>query len=295
MRWPRPGFDLYLGTSKAFKWLAGYGDTGRPQVALPYQNILDTYLFHGRRDLPVGLERHVGFERELRETLPGCSMLTGLPFMDLMVEKQRSWIRRDLRYRVLLLHPGGYRNVITAPGEDKQRCLAAQRALYARILAALPPDAEMVLKIHPLAARYHDAEANAPLAEAMGFRIAEGWLGDVLFDCDVVLSLGSSSLFEIAGLGIAHWVLPFFSDTRTRYYSEFASMFLVDDAQLARVLADRCAPQWTSPTERAFMARLSQVCDGRAVERALQCIPGARDCASNHGGKRQTDAWGMRP
>ena len=267
-----PGFDLYLSTTKGFPWLAACAPKDKPQVAVGYQNILDTFSFRGQANLPKDCPGTIAFADELRQAYPKNRFAAGLPFMDYLYHRHRATRRTDDTFHALLLHPGGWRNVVTLPSDGQETCLRKQEALYRRVIRCLPPGARLTLKIHPLAARYHDAEANRPIAEALGIDIAEGWLGDILFQCDAALSAGSSSLFEVLPFGIPHWVLGFLGGERVEFYKEFNAVYLDSEDALRRVLAERRQPEWTAPEEVAFVENLTAVSDGKATQRVLDVI-----------------------
>lgn len=264
----RKNFDAYISTIKDFPWLEQRGSNNIPQIALPYQNILDGYSFRGRRDISLKLSNDVSYGHELRQKYPDQYEEIGLPYADPLIMKMKETKKgSQLSNKILFLHPGGWRNVITSKKDDKITCIEKQRKLYKKIINCLPEDKKMVLKIHPLAAKWHDAESNALLADELGFEIADGWLGDIIFDCDAILSLGSSSYFEIAGLNIPYYILGFLGGERAQYYQSLKGSYIEFEEVLSKKLLD--TSHECSKNDDCYNKSLY---DGRSTERALKLV-----------------------
>lgn len=100
--------------------------------------------------------------------------------------------------------------MVSQDGDTYETCLANQRALYEQALALLPSGWTLGLKIHPLAAAWHDVATNQPICDALGITLHPGdWPGKYIFAYDAIISLGSSLIFENIGSGVPCFIASF--------------------------------------------------------------------------------------
>ncbi len=263
--------DLFVSTTKGFPWLNQMKEHGRPRIAVGYQNFLGTYFAIDNESFPSEAPPQLEIEQQLRSTCSARWEETGLPFMDAYFDRKRTGADPP-RPRVLLLHPGGYRDVITRMGENRRESYRLQREFYEQLLMALPPGIGLDVKMHPLAARYHDLPAHREFAIDLNIGLVDGFLGDLLFDYKAILSVGSSAFVEVIPFGRALWILDYFSRERTQLYSSFPSLLIADEEQLSHVLQHNLQPEFADPFEKAFMRRLGALADGKATKRVLRII-----------------------
>jgi hypothetical protein len=265
--------DLFVSTTKGFPWLNMMATFGKPRVAIGYQNFLGTYFHTTDGRFPDQCLPNISFERKIRRTTEAGWIESGLPFLDNYVDRFCAAIdRKNSINKVLFLHPGGYRNVFTQKGESKKSCYRKQRAFYKNLLDQMPAYMKLYIKIHPLAARYHDNEAHKELLSDLGIETIEGFLGDYLFDFGTVLSLGSSAAFEILPFGISFWILDYYSNTRTQLYSDFSSFTVKSDEDLSSRLKMNPDRGSLNEFERDFTRRIKNTADGYATDRVVKLI-----------------------
>lgn len=266
--------NLFVSTTKGFPWLNSMAEFGKPRIAIGYQNFLGTYFYTRSGKFPNNCPPDLTYEKKVRETINAEWIEAGLPFLDSYVKRYKITPvhSKNSRNKVLLLHPGGYRNVLTRMGESKAASYQKQREFYKSILDYIPADMSLYVKMHPLAARYHDKASHEDFASDLELTPIEGFLGDILFDFDAVLSLGSSSLFEIVPFGIPLWVLNYFSKERTQLYSELPGLLIDNDKELKEKLYKREKQKFIHNFEIDFTQRLFKVADGHATDRVMQVI-----------------------
>jgi len=261
--------DAFISTTKGFVWLNQFSNEGKLRVAIGYENFLSTYFSVDNNLFPQEAPSLLRSEEDIQKNSTVLWIETGLPFVDAYFQRRRVVASSN---KVLLLHPGGYRNVITKMGESRESCYAAQLRLYRTILNALPPLMSMDIKLHPLAAVYHDRTAHDEFAADLDVGIVEGFLGDLLFDYHVILSLGSSALFEILPFNRRLWLLDFFGKERTNQYTDMKCLFIKDIDDLRNKLASNAEPLFSDLFENKIYKTLVRTADGRSTSRILDIL-----------------------
>lgn len=140
---------------------------------------------------------------------------------------------------VLIFHPGGYRDIITKSSDSQQKSYKAQYEFIKKIcLPILNNGLIAVIKIHPLCAIFHDYEDVCEISNKFlkdySFnkdkivilkRDALYW--KYAFNSRFILSLGSSSLYELWSVGIKNvFICNFFGNERSNKFNFFKSIFL---------------------------------------------------------------------
>lgn len=222
-------FDIVLSVNKCFQELSAFSNGKTLLVALPYQNIPDLYISRCF-SLPHALSPEADHLFELRKLATTAKVdwfHSGLPFVDMLVEKRSETPCPGSQKRVLLLHPGGRRGVVSNDGDSYDTCLGNQRALYKRVQQQLPAGWKLGLKIHPLAAKWHDVETNQPICDELGIALHPGdWPGQYIYAYDAIISLGSSLIFENTGSGVPCFVAGFLGGARVDYYTSLSEFYL---------------------------------------------------------------------
>lgn len=233
-------FDVVLSVNKCFKELNTFSNGKTVLVALPYQNIPDLYI-NKNFSLAPQLSAEADYLFTLRKSALSRSWFhSGLPFSDSLAHKKENEnLHSGLRKRVLLLHPGGRRGVISQDGDTYETCIANQRAMYEKVLALLPKGWSLGLKIHPLAAAWHDVVTNQPICDTLGITLHPGdWPGKYIFAYDAIISLGSSLIFENIGSGVPCFIASFLGGPRESYYSSLSAFYLESPDELRGVLVN---------------------------------------------------------
>jgi len=127
--------------------------------------------------------------------------------------------------RVLLLHPGGYRGVVTDYGASKKISNLQNSKFIKSICETLETNGyECLIKIHPLHAKFHGEKdlnsivRNLNLKKTKVLGPYEGYF-DLLNNCKFVLSCGSTSIHEIMSMGYKNiFLINFFGTSRTSEY-----------------------------------------------------------------------------
>ncbi len=141
---------------------------------------------------------------------------------------------------VLIFHPGGYRDIVTALGASKAVSYSQQKELIEQIcLPLIEVGLKPVLKIHPLRARFHDLadvqkiirqieiERKLP-RESIQSIGPEAWYWPYALRSRFVLTFGSSSIYELWTVGLSNvFVSSFLGDaSRTKKFEFFDSIYL---------------------------------------------------------------------
>lgn len=264
-------FDLLLATTKGFPWLNELSDVGRLRIAVPYQNFLHAYYaISSSQCFPSSALPDGEFEEKLLAGSLGVShVAVGLPYLDSYYQAAQ---RRKPVDAVLLLHPGGYRNIFTRQGASREESYSKQIAVYRTLLDCLPPGLDLTIKLHPLAARYHDRQAHEVLAKQVNINYTDQWYGEVFCNYRAILSFGSSALFETLPFNRQFWILTFCGTERTRLYEHLGSFMVHTPERLREILATDVSPKITIESEARFVDKLTSLADGNAVQRALEVI-----------------------
>lgn len=289
----RGRFDAIVGVTKELdrlRALAARGDT--PVHALGYQHM--PYLVSpgrpaGRRAASLFLEHNPftddhGFLEILGEDdAEPCAFL----FLDEVVARRTA--APPAADRVLVFHPGGWRNVVTAPGTGAAEAHARQVAFFTRAcVPVLEAGLTPVIKVHPLRARHHDTDDVGRVAQEIedahgtprgAIRVLgpDAWFWDDAFASAFIVNYGSSSIYELWSAGITSAVVCNFEGAaRSGRFSLFDGVFL-DSHDAYRDFVARAG--WRDlrldPLAARVSAAYAELCDGRAVERAALRVTGA--------------------
>jgi hypothetical protein len=185
------------------------------------------------------------------------------------------------RDRVLIFHPGGWRNVDTAPGEGPGSSREKQRALLERACRpALKHGLRPLVKVHPLRARYHDLRDVEALAREIDPRIGvlapDEWFWDDAFHSAFVVNYGSSAIYELWSAGIRSAVVCNFEGAaRSEKFASFESVFIdTHDDYVDFVARERWRDLELDPLAGEVAEAYESLCDGRSTERAAELIEG---------------------
>jgi hypothetical protein len=246
--WRRFGqFDAIIATSKNIPWLRSIrAKHGTLSFAVGYEHIpfaikIDDP-FRSQSD-PSELEsvfltdNAFSQAHRLQEILQSCGLHPcGFTYLDKVYQRYNARDWSDERF-VLVFHPGGYRRVITEPGDPRAVCYAKQRAFLERLcVPLLQAGFKPVVKIHPLRAKFHDladvqgivkdiVRENGLDAESIICIGPESWYWDYAFRSSFILTSGSSSIYELWSVGLRNvFVCDFEGSARSQKFRFFDSI-----------------------------------------------------------------------
>ena len=190
--------------------------------------------------------------------------------------------------QVLIFHPGGYRDVVTAPGANKRDSYESQATFLESVcLPLLDVGLQPVVKVHPWRARYHDLEdlriITADLERRRGLKVGSiqligprEWYWDCAIRSAFILSFGSSSLYELWGAGIHKVYVCHFSGTiRSGLFEFFDSIFIKSHAAYRDFLENaRYLNRKHDDFTKSIMTSYSDLFDGKACKKAYDLIVG---------------------
>ena len=287
-------FDAVVGTTKDMKLLFRIAGKGVPTFALGYQHLPVVARLGGPlvghddcADRQSVFFNDNAFSRQHRfsDIVKNCGVrLTTFTFLDAVYARRPTNVTE--KDRVLIFHPGGYRDVVSAFDADKKTCYAAQRAFLQRLCIPLVAKGlTPVIKVHPLRARYHDLEDLEILVRDVEREngLAEGsieligpkdWFWDAAFRSAFILTFGSSSIYELWSAGLKNvYVCNFEGTARSRKFGFFSSVFLdTYEAYLAiSERSDRFSPNLDSLTGQVFDS-YHRLFDGTGTRTACNSI-----------------------
>jgi hypothetical protein len=268
-------FDAVVGTTKDMNLLFRIAGKGVPTFALGYQHLPVVARLGGPlvghddcadRQSVFFNDNAFAQQHRFGDIVKNCGVrLTTFTFLDTVYARRPTKVAE--KDRVLIFHPGGYRDVVSTFGADEETCYAAQRAFLQRLCIPLVAKGLIpVIKVHPLRARYHDledleilvrdVERKNGLAEGSIELIGpKGWFWDAAFRSAFILTFGSSSIYELWSAGLKNvYVCNFEGTARSRKFGFFSSVFLdTYDAYLAIAeRSERFSPKLDSLTDQVF-------------------------------------------
>jgi hypothetical protein len=293
VRGPDPSFDAIVGTTKDLARLRELRrGPGVPAYALGYQHMPYLVEVGARPEAhPNGPGSFFLRRNEFTEAHRFLEILNGdravpnsFTFLDRVLERRTNVT--ETSSRVLIFHPGGYRDVVTSPGDPREVCIHKQVAFFER--ACLPivrKGLTPVIKVHPLRARHHDyedvMEVSRRIEAANGIEPGtircigpRGWFWDEAFRAAFVVNYGSSAIYELWSAGVRSAVVCNFEGrARSEKFSAFEGIFL-DEHEAYRdfIEQERFRRLRPGPLAQEVSRAYQGLCDGRATERAARFI-----------------------
>jgi len=245
-------FDAIIGTTKNLDVLRGYQLRSKAHVfALGYQHmpfvakVGDEFRAHtANNDSAVFIDTNPFSESHgFAELLRDCGWEL-CPFLHLDKVHERHGLSTendaDSDNLVLIFHPGGYRQMVTIPGDSKEISYAKQKALFEQIcLPLVRKGYKPVIKIHPLRAKYHDLddvqsvirqieqESNLPDGSILCVG-PEAWYWDYALRSRFIFTFGSTSVYELWIAGFRNVFVCSFAGnaSRTRKFEVFDAIYI---------------------------------------------------------------------
>jgi hypothetical protein len=162
--------------------------------------------------------------------------LSGFTYLDNIFKQSADASACD---KVLIFHPGGYRGVVSSPGDSKDTCYRKQKDFLNKLCVPLiSKGLKPVVKIHPLRALYHDFDDLIELSKIVenennlpnnSIQILgpKEWVWSIAFNSCFVITFGSSAVYELWSLGIKNvYVCGFISAVRSQRFNYFDSVFI---------------------------------------------------------------------
>jgi len=290
------GCDAVIGTTKDVAALRDIGArAGVPAYALGYQHVPFVAKLSGPFAGPVSSAPVMSApffgahpsakQHDFENVLAGCGLVScGFLHLDRVYRMLRGGTRSG--DRVVLFHPGGYRGVVSEPGDSRSACRAKQYEFLERMcVPLLRAGLRPAVKVHPLRARFHDEADVCEILRAIehdhGF--ASGMIEclgprtsfwEHVAQSRFVLTWGSSSVYELWAAGFDNALVCNFDGTaRSRKFELCDSIFLdsYEDFEALLQPERRCAPPFDPYTSELFAA-YSRTFDGRAVAIAYDAI-----------------------
>lgn len=287
-------FNAVVGTTKDMNLLLHVVGKSVPTFVLGYQHIPviarlgGTFVGHDDytdRQSVFFSDNVFARQHGFHDIVRGCSVrLNTFTFLDTVHARcQRNIGKKD---RVLIFHPGGYRDVVSTVGQDKKTCYAAQKAFLQRLCVPLVAQRLIpVVKVHPLRAQYHDLKDLEILAreveqengleentiELIG---PKGWFWDAAFHSAFILTFGSSSIYELWSAGLKNvYVCNFEGNARSQKFGLFSSVFLnTYETYLAISESAKCySPELDSLTSQVFES-YHRLFDGLSTKTACESV-----------------------
>lgn len=285
-------FDAVVGTTKNMKELRRFAAKDVPAITLGYQHIPVVARVGMPQAESVNIESSVFFsdnpfadQHDFSDIVSDCDVsLNGFTFLDRVYDS-----RPDTTYeknKVLIFHPGGYRNIVSALNDDRATCYAAQKNFLERLCVPISRKGlTPVIKVHPLRAKFHDLcdltvlareveQENDLAPDCIKIIGPKDWFWGDAFASAFILGFGSSSLYELWCAGLKNVYVGNFEGTaRSQKFDFFNSIFLNTHDEFLRLVDDEnaWAPKMDVLTANAFDG-YHRLFEGDAVKTAMASI-----------------------
>jgi len=238
-------YDAVIGATKNMKLLSRIVKKGIPTYALGYQHFPVFVDLSNKKPSYDKYESSSIFfntnsfseQHEFNKIISGYTVkLNTFTFLD-AVHSMKKELKNESK--VLIFHPGGYRNVITSFGDGKSVCIEAQKKFIKRVCLPLIKEGLIpVIKVHPFRANYHDIEDlsliinNIESEESLKKGSIEligpkGWFWDIAFSARFILTFGSSSIYELWSAGLDNvYVCDFEGKERSKKFKFLDSIMI---------------------------------------------------------------------
>ena len=256
--------DVVIGTVKDLPWLlkmkkkVGY----QKILAMPYQHIPFLLSLTGSFKLLKSNKTHEGsliesngfFRRHNFKqifNLPEVedAMLVGFPHLDRYNGKPHFNNNSCEKKYVLIFHPGGYRGILTNPGDSRQVCYEKQSEFLERICKPIVDVGLIpVIKTHPLFARYHSKEDLDKILSQLikkkslynQVEVIDSSYWPYAFQSKIILTFGSSSIYELYSAGLYNvYICSFFGASRASKFSMFENIIIRSYDEYKKVFSSK--------------------------------------------------------
>jgi hypothetical protein len=240
-------FDVVVGAVKDIPLLRYLSKSGIPSFYVGYQHFpvfgringalaqLDN---EGTRTSIFFSENPFSKSHKFYEQVEGTSYrLCNFPHLDAVYRVNSATNEKD--NTVLIFHPGGYRGVLSEPGDDQATCYCAQKLFLEQVcIPLLEHGLKPLIKIHPLRALHHDLDDMEELVSEFEdqYQFAKGaieligpteWHWQKAFHASFILTFGSSAVYELWAAGLKNvLVCNFLGTSRSERFDFFEDIFI---------------------------------------------------------------------
>jgi hypothetical protein len=287
-------YDAVIGTQKDIGKLSEIAVRGIPTFALGYQHLpviatlnVPTVFKNNHLDTQSIFFSNNPFaeQHKFSDILKNCNVqLNSFTYLDVVYLRKPKLVQQ--KNQVLIFYPGGYRGMITEPGQDKSTCYKIQKGFLERIcLPLLRRSITPVLKVHPLRARHHDVVDLQILCNQIehenhfnenSIRIMNPleWVWETVSESIFVLNFGSTGIYEFWTAGITNvYICGFEGKSRSRKYEIFDCCVLKTYKEYERLLeySGAKSPDFDDLTN-SVVGAYQELFDGKATNKAIQHI-----------------------
>ena len=242
--------DVIIGTTKDLKQLGSFKKNGGMKgiFAIGYQHmpfcisLRDNFI---RRNMPQACEdvfiktNMFSGKHRFREYISGRDVsFRGFPYLDKIYSNYSTKMTEDKKKApyVLIFHPGGYRGIVSKRGDNKKTSYNNQRDLINTVCRpVLKRGLVPVIKVHPLAARFHFKEDITEILRSLS--IGDKDFSKVIvedrdyykyaYKAEAVITFGSSGIYELFSMGIKKiLILGLFGRNRSDKFSIFNGIYI---------------------------------------------------------------------
>lgn len=154
--------------------------------------------------------------------------------------------RKNLN-KVLIFHPGGYRNVLTSMNEDYANSMIAQENFVKKLcLPLLKYNYIPVIKIHPLHAKYHGEDDCKTILRKLGLSSKIDLIGPdknyykLLNQVKFAITLGSSSSYELWSIGFKNiFYCNMFGSSRVKKFNLFQKEIFYNELDYLKIIQSK--------------------------------------------------------
>ena len=149
--------------------------------------------------------------------------------------------------KVIIFHPGGYRNVLTSLNENKKNSIIAQENFIKKIcLPLLKYNYKPIIKIHPLYAQYHGENECRLILKKLGLLNKVEIIGPdnsyykFLNDVKFAITLGSSSSYELWSIGFKNILYcNMFGSSRVKKFNLFKKEIFSNEMEFIKIIKSK--------------------------------------------------------
>jgi len=240
-------YDVVIGAVKDIPLLRQFSQNGLPCFFLGYQHFpvfgrIETRLKNGNLSATNksiffsenAFANSHGFINQVRRT---SYRVINFTHLDAVYRVNSATNEKD--NTVLIFHPGGYRGVLSEPGDDQATCYCAQKLFLEQVcIPLLEHGLKPLIKIHPLRALHHDLDDMEELVSEFEdqYQFAKGaieligpteWHWQKAFHASFILTFGSSAVYELWAAGLKNvLVCNFLGTSRSERFDFFEDIFI---------------------------------------------------------------------
>lgn len=268
-------------------------ETGRPCFAIGYQHMPVIMQVGSDRSADPAVSESVfcgdnafAQDHDFRSIFLGprrATRLNNFTYLDKVFAQKADLPAPTRQPHALIFHPGGFRGVVSDPGDKRDVCYAKQRDFLTRVClpianAGITP----IIKIHPLGGKFHLAADVRRLIDQLAkqhpmarhIQVTDEPFWSKAFRAAFILTFGSSTIYEQWSAGLTKtYIANFMGRARSDRFRYFPDIYLETDQDYAQFLKNR----WYDKSEPSgltaeVMRAYSSLFDGQATRHAVERI-----------------------